>query len=146
MIYWIQPAKSFDWTSLNTFGMNWNAEHVPDPIGQNQSLTSLMLFCLNGSKSLQPCSSIQWKAFPEECKLLGRAINASGFEIKCPRVWLSTYFCLYCKLMQTFSIKTSITQCLLCFSLRFAYNRCYVGFVQFVSDGHGLSVYHYVSQ
>lgn len=36
---------------LNTFGVNLNADCEPDPITQCQCLTSLMLFCLNGTNS-----------------------------------------------------------------------------------------------
>ena len=57
-------------TPLNTFGMNWNADCEPDLIAQNQCPTSQTLLRLNGSKSLQQCSNIEWKAFPEEWRLL----------------------------------------------------------------------------
>ncbi len=50
------------WPPANTFGMNWNADCEPGLISQYQCWTSLMLWCLNGSKSLQPGSNIWWKS------------------------------------------------------------------------------------
>ena len=44
----------------------------PGLIAQHQCPTSLMLLWLNGSKSPQQCSNIQWKDFPEEWRLLNR--------------------------------------------------------------------------
>ena len=55
-------------TSLNTFGMNWNADCEPGVISQHQYPTSIKLLWLNGSKSPQQCS--KWKAFPEESRLV----------------------------------------------------------------------------
>ncbi len=55
-------VEELDWVPTsaahNTFGMNWNANFEPGLITHNQWLTSLMLWWLNGSKSLQSGSKI----------------------------------------------------------------------------------------
>ncbi len=51
-----------------------------------KNLTSLMLLWLNGSKSLQPGSTIWWTIFPEECRQPEQCINAHGFEIRCSTI------------------------------------------------------------
>ena len=66
-------------TPSNTFGINCNTNC---PI-------SLMFLWLNGSKFPQKCSNIQWKDFPEECKLLQQQrgdqlnINAHDLGMRC---------------------------------------------------------------
>jgi hypothetical protein len=57
-------------TLSDTFGMNRNTDCKPGLIVKHQCPTSLMLLWLNGSKSLQQCSNIYWKAFIEEWNLL----------------------------------------------------------------------------
>ena len=58
-------------------------------ITQHPCPTSLMLLWLNGSKSPQQCSSIQWKAFQEKWRLLQQQsrnqlhINAHYFGMGC---------------------------------------------------------------
>lgn len=59
------PAQSPELNALKTLGMSWNTESEPGPITQSKCLTSLVLLCLNGNESLQPCSNIL-KAFPED--------------------------------------------------------------------------------
>ena len=59
------------------------------PYGKHPCPTTLMLLWLNGIKSLQKCSNIQWKAFPEEWRLLQQQrrdqlhINAHDFGMRC---------------------------------------------------------------
>lgn len=85
-------------------GMNWNANFESVPIAQNQRLTSLMLMCLNESKSLQPWNIFHipqhphsmFQAFSEDWKLLKLQredqlpVNTRGFEIKCSNklIWV----------------------------------------------------------
>ena len=79
-------------TPSNTFGINWNADGEPGLIAQHQCLTSLMLLWLNGSKSQQQCSNIQWKAFPEQWRPLQQQrgdqlhINAHDFGMRCSTI------------------------------------------------------------
>lgn len=47
--------KAQSWTSLNTYGMIWNADCTPRPISQNQCLS---LLCVNWNKSQLPCFNI----------------------------------------------------------------------------------------
>ena len=90
------PAQSPDLNPTNTFGMNWNADCELDIIAQHLCPTSQMLLWLNGSKSLQQCSNIEWKAFPEEWRLFSQQrgdhinaqssklyINAHDFGMRC---------------------------------------------------------------
>lgn len=59
-----------------------------------QPTSVLLLWCLNGSKCLQPGSKIFLKAFPEEWRQLLRQINVRfGIIVgaSCCNVWVSTY-------------------------------------------------------
>ena len=79
-------------TPFNTFGLNWNADCEPGLIAQNHSC-SLMLLWVSESKSLQQCSNIQWKAFPEDWRLLQQQrgdqlhINGHKFGMRCPHTF-----------------------------------------------------------
>uniref|UniRef100_A0A0E9WIN6 Uncharacterized protein n=1 Tax=Anguilla anguilla TaxID=7936 RepID=A0A0E9WIN6_ANGAN len=76
--------------------MNWNINGKPGLITQHQCPASLMLLWLNGSESMQPCSKLYWKAFPEEWRLLQQQrgnqlyMNAHGFVMRCSKsdIWL----------------------------------------------------------
>jgi hypothetical protein len=83
------PAKSPDLNSIEQLWDELEADCEPGLIVQHQCLTSLMLLWLNGRKSLQQCSNIYWKAFPEEWMLLLEQrgtqlhINVHKFGMRC---------------------------------------------------------------
>lgn len=70
--------------------MNWNADCAPSLLAQHQCPISLMLLWLKEHKSTQPRSKIQWKAFPEEWRLLLQQQTGTKFETGCS---ISTYEC-----------------------------------------------------